>query len=139
MKKLLICLAVAILAACGGAPPPESGYVIERRFTPAHWKGGWESYTVMVYECRSKDGYVHPVAVTIRECDYEPETHTRWEDHHQWIDDDWQLKLEDCDLPEGDKKPKCKSGWRSVSEREYENFPVGVHYPTHVKETRGRP
>lgn len=141
MKKFfLICAVVVVLSSCG-SPSPDSGYVIERRFTPAHWQGGWDTRTTMKYVCGNKSEYDYVTGdyESRYTCDYEPDSYMVWEERHTYVDDSWQLKLEDCDEPEGDKEPKCNTGWLTVPESEYDDFPVGVHYPTHIKENSGRP
>lgn len=140
MKKFFLTFVVtAVLIGCGGPKPPAEGYVRDRRVVAAHWRGGWDSRTVMRYKCTTKTEYDHfsERTETRTECGNEPTTELVWEDHYEWVDDDWQFFLEDCEQPEGDKEPKCKTGWRSVDESEYDKFPIGTHYPTHIEERHG--
>lgn len=119
MKKIILLSSILILFACGDyAPPPEQGVVLTKKFTPAHWEGGYEEecsygYHYDFYEGEYVNGY---------HCD------DVYERHHHWVDDAWSLHLEDCVITEkGDEE--CNDGWLRVDETTYHDFAKGNYYP----------
>lgn len=130
MRKLIaIVVALASLVACG-PPPLEEGYVRNREFIPEHWESGWETYYTSEYQCHSESTYNYQTKqYESREvCGTESVSHQRYEDHHEWIKDQWRIKLEACGLDKAGER-KCRSSWRWVTEEVYESYDIGEHYP----------
>lgn len=121
MRRTLATFLLAVLALVGcagcGDPPPEQGYVRDKRFEPAHWEDGYrsESYT---------DCGMHMNFEGEMEFGCKPATRQVYEARHHWVDDRYKLQLEDCN-DEG----KCRSGWRTVTQGEFDHFELGSHYP----------
>lgn len=124
---ILVCIVIAF-SACSD-PPPEQGYVTDKRFIPAHWEGGYETYYTTEIKCDSRyvSGYGTAPGQYVQECRPEPASHQRYEDHHEFVEDRWQLHLEDCKVEKDERK--CKRGWRTVSETLYDRYSIGNHYP----------
>lgn len=132
MRKTLCILGLLIASstACGGDPPPDQGYVRDKEFKPAHWEGGWDTYYTTEYRCHTESEYDYNTGQTryVEDCGPEQVSHTVWDDHDEWVEDRWRLKLEDCQSDK-DGKEKCRSGWKWVTENEYEDYRLGQHYP----------
>ncbi len=118
-------LAAFALGSCSHEPPVESGYIRERKFEPAHWEGGWRTEYRIQTRCRSTS--INGKYTS--QCGPESVAHQVWEDQHEWINDRWKFKLEECVKEKEDEKQTCRSGWRSVTELEYERYRLGQHYP----------
>lgn len=125
-RAAAVAVAVVLLLAGCGDPPPTEGYVRAKKFEPAHWEGGYEPYTTVEMRCHSEYDYGSKTTRTV--CGSEPVTHYRWEDHHNWVGDRWKLKLEDC-KPNDDGKRKCRTGWLTVDQEDYHSHGIGSHYP----------
>lgn len=121
MKRLL--LIILLLAACNSDPPIVEGDVIDKRFEPAHWEGGYDYIPMVRTECHST--YVNGQTQT--SCGPQTFMQPIWEDQHEWINDRYRLKLEVCEVKDG--KNKCRSSWRTVTESEYHDYSIGNHYP----------
>lgn len=128
-RALVLVAALTFMVGCGGEDPPTEGDVINKKFTPEHWEGGWEYRTVMEYDCRTESQYNYQTDSyeTVEECGYEPETESYWDPHHERVGDRWELQLEDCTVEDG--KEKCRKGWVAVDETTYHDYKVGAHYP----------
>lgn len=125
-RAALLAMILVALAACGTDPPPDSGYVRERRFVPAHWEDGYRTEYRTEVRCGPTIGYD---GKTTHTCRTESVPHQVYEAQHEWHPDRWSLLLEDCAPPDEDGKRKCRRGWRSVTEAEYDRYAVGNHYP----------
>lgn len=115
-----VAVVAGLLLGCG-ADAPASGYVRDKNFEPAHWEGGYRHENRYGYKC----GIDYHGEYT---CGMRSYTEDVYEDEHQWINDKFQLFLEDCHNNE-DGKQKCTRGWRTVTSGEYDRYRVGSHYP----------
>lgn len=118
--KWIVLILLVLLAACA-EPAPESGYVRKKDFTPAHWEDGYTYTTENRYSCENEHTWEGKYEVVCRD---RPETISHYVEHYAWVDDRFRLYLENCDNPK-----KCKKGWRTVAESEYNRYDVGRHYP----------
>lgn len=116
---LWIILMIIFIPGCGD-PPPEEGYVREKKFEEAHWEGGYESFTNYGYTCGMD--FEGEYSCGIRQY-----TDQRWEDHHTYVDDRWSLRLEFCEQKDG--KEKCRDGWKRVDETTYHKYEINNYYP----------
>lgn len=119
MKRLLL-IPLLILVACGGEPPPSSGYVRDKRFIPAHWEDGYRTESYM--DCSMHLNYEGDLEYGCR-----PATRSVYEPQYQWVGDRWKILLENCESTE--KEDKCRTGWKVVDETTYHDYGVGQHYP----------
>jgi hypothetical protein len=127
LRSKLLVLAVLTAAMMGcGEPPPEEGYVRDRRFVPAHWESGYDTVYTPEYECNSQ--YDHASNSYKQVCGTEMVSRQVYESHHHYVNDAWALRLESCEQKEG--KEKCRQGWKQVDETTYHSFPLGSYYPT---------
>lgn len=99
MKRLAILLALA-LVGCG--KPPVEGYVIDGDFTPA-----WIQFIPGSTTCSGSPAT----------CITSPPTFIPWPDR-------WSLELRNTANDDRDE-----TGWREVSERDYERCNVGERFP----------
>lgn len=122
LRILVMVLMIALISSCDSKPPITSGDVVNREFEPAHWEGGYESY------CGYDYGY-NAVAGKF-EWHYSC-NHSRWEDEHRWENDSWRIQIDGCVEYEddGELKQHCDTRWIDVSERDYDRFTIGTHYP----------
>lgn len=118
IKRILLAfLILPLLAGCGNREPNlETGQVIAREFTPAHWEGGWEEDCDWGYEYSWESG------------EYESGYHCDdyWEDQQSWVSDAWRLRLQKCPTK---VDGKCQEAWRYVTEDEYNRHQTGDWYP----------
>lgn len=135
-RTMVMCLCAIVLVVvilCTGCadPPPETGYVRDKSYEPAHWEGGYDTYYRSEYSCSPESVYDYNTGRTEYRpsCGYKPVSYTVWDDHDEWVEDSWRLYLEDCKVNDKGEN-KCKKGWRSVSdESTYDKYGVGDHYP----------
>ena len=122
MKRVIrVVFLTLLVASCNSSPSIREGKVVERKFSPAHWEGGYEYYTDYGYTC----GIDYSGKYT---CGVRPHQESRWEDQHIWKDDRFELQLENCERNDKDEL-KCRRGWITVPESEYGRYAIGVHYP----------
>lgn len=109
------------LSSCSSEPPITTGKVVDKSFEPAHWEGGYEYFTTYGYHCGL--GYDGKYGCGLKS--YED---SRWEDQHTWHNDSYRIQLQSCE--ENDKgELKCRTGWRTITELEYDRYDIGNHYP----------
>jgi hypothetical protein len=125
VKLAAAIVAALILVGCGD-PPPDSGYVREKRFTPAHWEDGYRTVYVPTFECHTVTDSGYDGRISYRQvCGTEMQPRYVYEPEYEWVGDRWFLRLENCD----DGHDKCKRGWRAVDHAAYDRYDVGDHYP----------
>lgn len=134
-RALIMCLCtvvIVVLIFCTGCaePPPESGYVRDKSFTPAHWEGGYDTEYRTEYRCEPSSTYDYGSGKYVygTSCGFKSVPHSVWDDHDSWIEDRWRLYLEDCTRND-EGKEKCRKGWRTVDSQSYDRYGLGDHFP----------
>lgn len=131
MKRFLIVLIalMALLSACG-EPAPTSGRVDDKDFTAEHWEGGYYSTSEWRYSCESTSRYNYNTKTYdyYQDCGMHNVPVQRWEDHHIFRNDRWRLHLKSCKTNDKGEE-KCHSGWRDVTQDEYDRHQFGDFYP----------
>lgn len=124
LRKVVLVVAVVVLvfSGCAGENPPESGYVRNKDFIPAHWEGGYRYESYM--DCGPHLNYDGDIEFSCK-----PATRSVYESHHTWVDDTWKLFLEDCEPPDEKGKEHCNKGWLEVTETMYNEHSLNSHYP----------
>lgn len=119
---------VLLLTSCGGEPPPESGIVVNKQFEPAHWESGYRTEYQPQFRCRTVSSYSNGKSTSRQQCGVESVPVQVYEAQHRWVNDNWRVELKAC--KENDKgEEKCRKGWRSITEHDYERHDTGDYYP----------
>ena len=106
-------LAYALLMVATGCGPeaPTSGYIRDKRYTPAYTEH-WTSL-----DCTWRDSKTGQCIAYMTN------------DHYDYHPERFEFDLENCDATDDKGKPKCSRGWRGVPEFDYTTHPIGTHYP----------
>lgn len=98
--------------ACGPGAP-KSGTVVGKRFEPfREWE---ETYYHSQCIAHNKDG----VCTSYINIPYQV---------HRTDDEDWMVQLEECHYDDNNGERKCRTGWREISQRDWESLEVGDFY-----------